>query len=102
MSTGPVPYADPVLLARRALIDAARDLVEYVDGEGVANLDTACRAVGDYVDEWRGLVDPPARPTCTALPPLTWSVAELLGWLDSCRPDDIVEITASSISLGRR
>lgn len=43
-----------------AVLNAARDLVDYVDTEGTANVATAIRAIADTVDEWRAVTANPA------------------------------------------
>jgi hypothetical protein len=46
--------------AELAVVSAARDLVDYVDTEGRANIDVAIRAVADAVDDWRAATATPA------------------------------------------
>lgn len=93
---------------RQAVIDAARDLVGYVEGSGVANLDAALEAVATAIDHWRNMTGRPLlSPEVVAAlrgpsgpsPALSWPVPELRAWLASLPDTGVVTIRRSSITV---
>lgn len=45
--------------AELGVVNAARDLIDYLDTEGSANIDAGVRAIADAVDEWRAATASP-------------------------------------------
>lgn len=105
--------------ARQDVIDAARDLVGYIQGSGVANIDAAVAQVGYCIDRWRNAhpvsrpspptdlspapPHPPPHPAAVSggpSPALSWPVPELRAWLAACPDDGIVTIRRASLTLG--